>query len=339
MFITGYFYKSLSEKNVIKFIIKKFKTILVPFFGFNGVFLVLQTILHNFGFSMGQTFSFYNWIIFPFLHTQPLTFGIATWYLFVLFFAEILYVCIRKIVLVLFQKQIIYELIMLLIFLINGVFLCFLVNNYKINDIVVIYMRPFLMLFFIQLGRIYKLYLEIKLKNIDITMYFIIIFIVQGCVILLSHNDRLAPGLYGMVGFSYSGIFYFITGIIGIMFWLKISQMIDSMDYNLKCLINIGKNTKYIMTFHLFGYFILNCIIYVLAKNGYAMRYFQYFDKNKFFSSIYYTCTYEPRVILIYLTFGIVISMLLAYILTNIKEKCEKLIKYICSKGKLQKLS
>ena len=52
MFITGYFYKSLIEKNVIKFILKKFKTFLVPFFGFNGVFLVLQTILHNFGFSM-----------------------------------------------------------------------------------------------------------------------------------------------------------------------------------------------------------------------------------------------------------------------------------------------
>lgn len=134
----------------------------------------------------------------------------------------------------------------------------------------------------------------------------------------------MTPGLYGLEGFEKCGIYYYLTGITGILLWMEISEIIDSSKFTFPLLIKIGKNTKYIMIFHLFGFFILNCIFYFCYSMNMFNSFLSNFDVNSFFSNIYYSCTYEPRLIIVYLFFGISIPLLYS----SAKEKiCEILSK------------
>ena len=120
LFVTGYFYKEISECVIYSFIRKKLKTLLVPYFFINGIFLLFQTILRNYGFEIGRIFSLKTWLIFPWTTLQPLTFSIPTWYLIALFIAEIYFVVIRKIYKKIIKSDFIKELLLLWTFFIGG---------------------------------------------------------------------------------------------------------------------------------------------------------------------------------------------------------------------------
>ena len=176
LFITGYFYKQVSEENIIGFIVKKGKTLLIPFFICNGFFLLLQTYLRKFGFSMGQTFSLYNWLIRPFFFCQPLTFAIPTWYLFSLFFTEILFVLLRKVVKLIIKDHLKIEISLLSFFLLIGMIAIYYINHSEYSEFRIVWCRPFLMLFFIQFGYFYHQYLMNKKQTLKNNIYIYIYY-------------------------------------------------------------------------------------------------------------------------------------------------------------------
>lgn len=77
---------------------EKIKNLLIPYYFINGGFLIFQTIIRRYGFEIGEIFSLKTWILSPWIHIQPSTFSIPTWYLPALFIAEIYFIIIRKIV-------------------------------------------------------------------------------------------------------------------------------------------------------------------------------------------------------------------------------------------------
>ena len=98
LFLSGYLYRSDYDRSPISFILKKVKTLLIPFYLINGLFLLIQAVMNDNGFSIGRSFSFSYWISQPWDHAQPMTFAIPTWFIFALFLAYIVFCLIRCLV-------------------------------------------------------------------------------------------------------------------------------------------------------------------------------------------------------------------------------------------------
>lgn len=317
LFISGYFYKEKNEDEIGRYILKKAKNLLIPYYICNLVFLLLQTGLSQFGFSIGHTFSFYNWIIWPWIHTQPYTFAIPSWYLIAFFLCCIVYSCLRKLLSFIFKTAVVKEYVLLFLLLVIGFVAVYSHKHFNAGETATVYLRSAVMLFFIQLGFFYKKCLEKHdtMKNIP---YFAILFALRFVTILIAkaRGGKLTFGLFELKDFGNSGISFYIAGILGIALWLRISKLLADYPKKISILAIIGNNTKHIMLFHVFGFFILNLILFslnsVIALPG--------FDREQFFSQIYYCVSGSPQVSLLYLVFGIGISLLIVLLTERFKR-------------------
>ena len=53
VFTSGYFYKEINEDNILKYIIKKFRSLILPLFLWNIVYALIAQLMHMKGFSIG----------------------------------------------------------------------------------------------------------------------------------------------------------------------------------------------------------------------------------------------------------------------------------------------
>ena len=53
LFVSGYFYKEESEDNIGKYLLRKCRTLLLPYFAWNLFYGILTDVLHGSGFSIG----------------------------------------------------------------------------------------------------------------------------------------------------------------------------------------------------------------------------------------------------------------------------------------------
>ena len=316
LFISGYFYKEKNDQEIGRFLLKKTKNLLLPYYICNLIFLVLQTGLSKLGFSIGHTFSFYNWIVWPWVHTQPYTFAIPSWYLIAFFICCVVYSSLRKLFLLIIKASAVKEYLLLLLLLLIGFTAVFIHKQYNAGDTATVYLRSAVMLFFIQLGFIYKKILEKHdtMRNIP---YFAILFGLRFITILIAiaKGGKLTFGLFELKDFGNTGISFYVAGILGIALWLRIATLLASYPKKITILAIIGNNSKYIMLFHVFGFFILNTIWFGLTHIISLLE----FDKEQFFSQIYYCASGIPQISLVYLVFGIGFSLLLVLLIEKIK--------------------
>lgn len=318
LFVSGYFFKEDYERRIDIFLLKKAKSLLIPFFCCNLFFLLLQTFLRRFGFTIGDGFSFYNFLIRPWLSTQPLTLAIPSWYLIAYFLSCVYYVLFRKLFSFFLRKKAVKEYALLFFFLALGA-LCVLLNKrFAANETPTVYLRSGVMLFFIQLGYVYKTFWEEKDK-IPNRIYFPVVILLRFCVIGVSllKGANLSYGLYGLVDFRCGGLLFYASGVLGIAFFLRIAALLEQHPKKSKLLMEIGRQTKVIMLFHLTGFFLLNLVFYAVSFFAPALN----FDREAFFSDVYYTVNNSPRYALLYLTFGIGFSLLIAQTVTRIRKK------------------
>gem|GEM_PF-6584206 len=173
------------------------------------------------------------------------------------------------------------------------------------------------------MGYIYRLYYENIFQKISNAKYFIVLFFIQGIMIVLLHSD-LDSGLWGITnGFRFHGLAFYIEGTIGIAFWLRISEFIAQIPQKFNSLIFIGKNSKWVMSFHLFGYFVMNSLSYVALKISGKISRNVFFDVGRYRTQIYY-CVLKKQLAIIYVLFGLFITFVLIkigqFIKTNLKR-------------------
>lgn len=312
IFISGYFYKQEEELHVGRFILKKIRTMIIPFYLVNGGFYLFQSFLRVFGFSIGDTFSMKTWLLNPWKYTQPLSFAIPSWYLIAIFLTELVYILLRKFLsYILGKEERLKESLLLLLSFIFGIISVIYVQRKNPEQLQVVYLRSVIMIFFFEYGYIYKKYLEERARCIPDILYFTVVFIAQGIMLVLLHG-KLDSGLWGVKnGFDWHGITFYIEGIIGVAFWLRLSEWIAMIPKQFKLLVFIGKNTKWIMSFHLFGFFIMNTIIYLMLRTNNGMNLLRaIFDTGKYKSQIYY-CISNKQLGIIYLFSGVGVTYLL----------------------------
>ena len=130
-----------------------------------------------------------------------------------------------------------------------------------------------------QLGRIYKEKLENRVNKISDGRYF---FVVVGVQLLTTICCRgLAFSAVWVTGFANAAFIPYLTVVTGIAFWLRISRIPSACSWFME----IGRHTYAIMMHHVFWFFVVNSICYLLSR---TTVWCAEFDTAQFFSDINY---------------------------------------------------
>ena len=281
--------------------------------------LLLNLLLIRLGFTWPQPFTLFNWLAAPWTKLYVLSFAVPAWYLIALFLAELYFAILRTCLQRIVRNPLAMEIICLLLCLALGFAALYVHSLPGVSETASVYLRSVLMLFFIQAGVFYRRYLE-ALDHLGNLPCFLIIFLTQFLIILLSGNSRLSPGLYGLIGFESFGYDYFLAGLTGVALYLRISRLLASIPGRNRLILFLGSNTLYIMSFHIFGFFLLNELLRLLKDSSFFPGLFADFSSGRWHSYLYYTMTENPRMIPMYLLAGVSVSALLAWVIRAIKR-------------------
>lgn len=311
MFISGYFYKPENESNVIKYTIKKIKKLLIPFFIWNLIYGIIGMILRNFGIiNYGKDINLTTLFIEPWQLGNQYMLNVASWFIPALFLINIVYLIIR---LFLSKFKIWNETVMLVLFAMLSI-ACGYMCKQDFNNYLIPLFRTGFCLFFYHFGYYYKLYIENKLK-LRTEIYLLILILIE--LLILKIGGYLNYHLYSMNFVNKNIICIFIAGINGILFWIKIAEIIEPILKDNKLVNYIGNNTFDIVVHHMFWVLLINLVLFGLTNinniNG--------FDISKFKRTIYYFYTSGiAQSKIIYCFIGIGGPMLMRYIIDKLKE-------------------
>lgn len=304
VFISGYFYHPEDETNILKYIQRKAKKLLLPYFIYNLLYGILATMLHYADFSIGENVSLYNLFLAPFLSGHQFMYNATAWFVPALFLIEICNIIGRKILSVLHLEN---EWLILFLYLALGCMTVFLAKRGSVYEYYKLPGRILFMLPAFQFGRIYNTKLEAH-DTLPSYLYFPILFVCQ--IILIMNNGGLGFSTVWVSGFANNALIPYLTTITGIAFWLRIAKLLAPAFGENKHWQYLGENTYAVMMHHLFVFFFIKSVFYGLSN---VTSLFQDFDSVLFHSDIYYT--YLPDGFIqwywLYLILGLCIPLLL----------------------------
>ena len=305
VFIAGYFYRE--TLSATKYVWKRFKRLIIPFYGwhlFYGILLTLLTIVGIVNF--GKTITLQNFFVDPWIRwNSGYDFNLASWFLIWLFSIQAIYVIIRK------TFKIKNEYLLLIVFLTGGLIGTYMSTLELYSDPLTEQLIKLLFgLPFIQFGYLYRN----KLEKYDKPSYksFIIVFLIQIILIAFFKNEYPFNFVVG------GGIFYnvflpFITSLTGIWFWLQICTILSNKLGNNKITSYLGNHTLDIMIHHMFAFWLLNTLFYAIGAPG--------FNIPEYRTAIFYEYLIndDSHFLILYALLGLAIPIGISKITSRIK--------------------
>lgn len=293
LFISGYFYNPQNENtwyDVWKFICKKIKKIIIPFFIWNLFYGVIVTLLRNGNvIQFGNDINIMNLLVWPWVRMPQYGLNLPAWFLLTLFIVIVVYLLFRK----LLNKHI-NEYILTLFFIALGFISVGLVRK-EYNPYLMQVFRVMFAMQFYHIGYMYKIKFE-KYDKVNSVVWLVSLTLINVVLIKIFNNI-----VYNMQNMQFSNIFVpFITSMTGILFWTRISEIFQDALGKSKIINYISSNTFSIMMHHMFWIFLFNFIISIFSTKFNLTG----FDMQKFRSTVYYCYTpgcYQLRIVYIML--------------------------------------
>jgi len=316
MFSSGYFFKIKNVFHIKRYIYRKFKRLIFPIYSYNCFYRFLKYFTKKFAYiNRIKSFDFENIFIESLVGSRILFIG-PSWFSSTLFFVELYNIVKRKIIkLIRFEPN---ELIYFIIDLCIS-YKCIILSNEGYNKIN-IYKYIFRILhlnIYYQFGIIFNKYLEYFTNKIQNDIFFFCTFSMK----LFFHlfYAKMPEFEYNKSEYyNYSPFTVIINSILGILFWMRISE---NMEYLLgkNFYINIiADNTFSIMMNHFFVNFMIRNIFAIMSKNT---KYFRDFNFNMHYSNFFYI--YLPNNVLstgiIYFLGGLFFPIVIQKIINKIK--------------------
>lgn len=305
LFVSGYFYKPEAETRVLRYILGKGMTLLVPYFVWNLFYGLLATLLHGAGFSIGQEISLSTLFVEPFMGGHQFMYHFPSWFVPVLFLIEVVNVCMRKVLSLLHLNK---EWLIFVCCLVAGILTVYLATGGHVWGWYKLPGRLLFMLPGFQLGRIYKEKLE-HYDTLPNGPYFLL---VMGVQLLISvFCGGLAFSAVWVTSFANGPVIPYLTVFTGIAFWLRVARVIQKIPYFAGQMVYIGRNTYAIMMHHVLSFFIVKSFFYLL--HSYTPLCAE-FDTEMFFSEIsfVYLAGGSEAFKWVYLLAGIAIPLMIA---------------------------
>lgn len=284
-FISGMLFKDKYLDNVVEFVKRRIKSLLVLYFIYSGVYCLITILIEKLtGKFWGMELSLKNFFITPFLNGHQFDLSCPMWFVAQLFITMIAFLFCQK----LFRKT--NEKVKFSIYTLMGI--CAIPLSKFFNPIILssndfseytsldpiflIFIRTLFSLFFVYLGHYYITKIEGK-YNIFTPKILAFVICLQA---ILWHFNRDFDPVHG-IGLSYVLVWArfdsqiivpIITSITGI--WFSLFSIHVAYDYlkNIKFIKTIGENTYHIMANHLFVMFIITALIFKLNNIPFEQR-------------------------------------------------------------------
>lgn len=323
IFASGYFYKEYSEENVGRYILKKVKRLLVPFFLYNFVYALIAQILSLRGFNFGVGVTIDKLFVQPIINGHQYVYNLSTWFVIPLFMVETVNVILHK-----FLKKIkhenIRECLYVFIAISTGMLGIWMSSKSYNTGWWLVIARLFHFLPFYAIGFIYKKYLK-KYDKLPNSIYFAIILSIQLIIIIYKGGTLYYEQAWSK--FSEFNAWPFVVGFLGIAFWLRIAKILEPSIGKSKLVNAIADNTFSIMANQFMGFMLVKAFFaYFYVHTDFL---FQDFNWNEYHTSIwyYYFPKNLPQTSLIYAVVAILISILIQKVINIVKNKFD-ILKY-----------
>lgn len=317
VFASGYFYKNISENNVKYFICKKIKRLLLPLYVYNIFYSIFILFLHTKKFEIGNTISIDSLLFAPIMHGHQFMYNLGGWFVIPLFMVELYNVLIRKMLKQKVKNEWIYYLLSLLLGVI-GNYLAF--KGYH-NDLWLVLVRFLHFIPFYTFGILYRKKLESVEKRISSRYYFSAIMIVTLIIIFkFKEVPTYTPAWMNDIKHP---IAIYLIGYLGILFWVRVATLLESVVGKSKWVHSIANNSYAIMMNHFLGFFFVN-LMFGLANK--YLNLIEGFEWGRFRSSVFYSYMIKdsPQFLIIYVISGILTSIFIQKVVDKIKMMFSK---------------
>lgn len=332
LFVSGYFYKEEYEAKTLKYILRKAKHLLLPYFLWNIFYGILVTLLHRLGFGFGNDLSVKSLLIDTFVDGHQYMLNYASWFVPALFLIQIVNVLGRKILFLLFDNPLMKERktlrdwinrykewIVLPITLLVGIATVYLAIGGHVWGYWKLPGRILFMLPVYEMGIFYKKILEKHTLRIPDVVMLVVVVVVQ--FILGKVCNGLAFSAVWCSSFANGPIIPYVTTVTGIIFWYRISKMLTKFPKVSGVVAYIGDRSYSIMMHHVLGFFLLNTLFYCAYTLQWGAA-FSDFDVHSFRYSVDYVywINDNPFTKWFYFAVGLAISFLFYKLESTVRD-------------------
>lgn len=304
VFCSGYFYKETSEDNVLQYIQKKLKTLILPLFLWNLFYALVTTIFCYFGMTIGGEVTLSKLFLDPIQHGHQFIYNLGGWFVIPLFMIEVFNVLLCKLLSLRGTKKFAFLFVLYIIIGILGNKMSIAGYHYFwwLVPARMLYLLPFY-----GFGMLYKNLLEEKdvLPN---RWYFSIIFTCQLAIFYTIKTTQSWIVMPAWCDFYNGPVLPVISGFLAIAFWLRVARILAPVIGNSKSVLAIANNTFSIMINQFLGFILIKSFF---ALTNVSFGWFKDFDFQKYKTDIWYY--YFPNniehICIVYIAAGIIIPI------------------------------
>ena len=262
-FISGYLFKEKYLDDVVTFVQRRTKSLLLPYFLYNIFYLCVTLLIAKLtGKFWGMPVSLKNFFITPFLNGHQFDLSCPLWFVTQLFMTMIVFLFIFRVLRNISKNSVVH----LIFFALLGVAAIPLSKIIHLDAFTLVVVRTMFSLFFVYLGYYYRNFVEDK---IDIFTYkwFWSIIVIQSVMWLFNRDFDPEHGIglsYVLVWarFDQQLIVPVITAVTGIWASLWVLKITYPYLKNSKFVRLMGENTYHIMANHLLVMYIITAIFF-----------------------------------------------------------------------------
>lgn len=313
-FTSGYFFRENQTEHTTKYILYKFKKLIIPLYLYNLFYGLLVLILRPFGFTIGGDFTLYNLFIEPIKTGHQFGYNLPCWFVIPLFMIEVFYIVFYKLLKMLPVKINEYVLFVCELTLgLVGIYIakCGYYANWGLVLTRFLYFVPFY-----GLGILYKSKLE-EYDRVPNILYFSFIFVIQLLIITI-YGQPVSYSIVWCDNFTHNIFMPFIIGVIGIAFWFRVGRILTPALKGSKYLRLITDNSYSIMANQILGFMLVKTVFAILSKYTSLCG---NFDMHEYKTNIWYF--YLPKGIyqwrILYILSGIIIPIIIQIGINRLK--------------------
>lgn len=321
VFISGYFNKVDSDTNLLQFTWKKTKTLLFPYVGISALVFIIQLLMNLFKTGSFVPYpSSYLLYMLERIVTCGSPFALVTpmWFVITLFSLLLVYAVLKKMLGKIWNSY-----IMFAIFCALHLITVYLAKTLMPETIhfILLPLKVLFFLPFLELGIIYRNHLEEKHTKLKVgwkicILVALLIFNMIRTLYLPTAYDVAFDTIDELAGFTSPYIVTpLISSVIGITFWLTISDLLEKPLAESKFINYMSCNTFWIMGLHITFFNIFNCILMLISK---VIAQVPYFNIETFLETEWYFWEINPNVKLAYLVIGIMGPLGVKWIYDNL---------------------
>lgn len=265
VFISGYFFKTeeVCWKKTGHYLWKQMKRLLIPFFVWNLIYgLISQVAFQTMGIEWCHANEFlYRVLVLPFTYGNCFfEFNAPSWFILMLFEVKILNWFLHSV----FRRTNCPEMGISIVYLLFAFLAVTGARNLERTWEVIAFTRAFYMLFWFEIGTLYKCVLE-KFDTMKNSLYFSIVLMAQFVLIILCGQRGMIAPVYNSEFTNCAGL-TIMSAATGIAFFLRLAKILTASVGRSKLVHYISTHTFSIMMHQITAFAILNILFYFITQ-------------------------------------------------------------------------